>query len=318
MDSLLITHERNAGLCKTLNQALSHARGKYVSMVATDDEWLPNKLETQVAQMEESSEDVGVLYGDAYQIDEEGRVLPEKFFASHREGASLPEGDVFGALLEGNFIPAMATLVRKECYDRVGGFDERLCYEDWDMWLRVAQHYRFAVSPVVATRYRIVSTSLTRMVLYSQTSVSFTSDYLILAKCLDAPRLTEAQENVVRKKLITLCRANLMKQELIAELPRGALFILVDGNTLGGLGVGDRTAVPFIERNGQYWGAPANDAAAIQELERLRGEGATFMAFVETSFWWFEYYSAFKTYLETHFRCRVRTDRLVIFELTAA
>ena len=40
----------------------------------------------------------------------------------------------------------MTTLIRASCYNTVGLYDDRLCFEDWDMWLRIAQHYHFAYS----------------------------------------------------------------------------------------------------------------------------------------------------------------------------
>jgi hypothetical protein len=57
-------------------------------------------------------------------------------------------------LLDGNFIPAMTTLIRRSCYDQVGLYDENLRLEDWDMWLRLARHYSFLYSPTPSARYR--------------------------------------------------------------------------------------------------------------------------------------------------------------------
>src|SRR6478672_5840202 len=46
-----IKHTTNKGICKSLNEGLSLARGKYISIIATDDVWLPEKLEHQVPIM---------------------------------------------------------------------------------------------------------------------------------------------------------------------------------------------------------------------------------------------------------------------------
>src|SRR5262245_7277727 len=59
-------------------------------------------------------------------------------------------------------------------------------------------------------------------------------------------------------------------QDLAAVIPQGETLILVDDGVLGSdLAVG-RHPIPFIERDGQYWGAPQDDETAVQELERLR------------------------------------------------
>lgn len=154
--------ERNQGVCRSVNRALSHARGKYVSGIAADDAWLPGKLLTQVELMERLPAKVGVVYSDALQIDEGGKLLPQRFIDAHRRFETMPTGNIHKILWEGNFIPAMTTLVRRDCYDRVGAFDENLFYEDWDMWLRIARCFEFAYSDRVSAKYRLIGTSMVR------------------------------------------------------------------------------------------------------------------------------------------------------------
>jgi glycosyltransferase involved in cell wall biosynthesis len=158
----LIKSEKNQGLCRSLNRAISVVRGKYVSGVAADDVWLPGKLLTQVQLMEHLPLRVGVVYSNALRIDENGNLLPQRFIESNGQVDPVPEGDIQEVLWRGNFIPAMATLVRRECYDKVGLFDETLFYEDWDMWLRLASCFEFAYSNHVSAKYRLVSTSMVR------------------------------------------------------------------------------------------------------------------------------------------------------------
>jgi glycosyltransferase involved in cell wall biosynthesis len=156
----LIVHEENQGVCRTRNEMLSHARGKYVSSISTDDTWLPEKLAVQVKQMEELPRSVGVVYGDAERMDIDGRPLPDTFIREIGTVKQSPHGDLYETLLERNFIPAGTTLVRRECYETVGTYDESLIYEDWDMWLRIARRYEFAFSPHIGTRYRVHPASL--------------------------------------------------------------------------------------------------------------------------------------------------------------
>src|SRR4051794_38555205 len=89
-----IRHSQNLGLCKSLNDALAVTRGKYISLVAADDLWLPDKIAQQVEQMEAGPERVGVLYSDAFQIEEDGKPLPEMFIPAHPALAKPPEGDI--------------------------------------------------------------------------------------------------------------------------------------------------------------------------------------------------------------------------------
>lgn len=150
-----IPHKTNQGICKSLNEALRLTTGKYISMIAGDDIWLPDKIERQVAIMESQPESVGVLYSDAFTIDENGQPLANMYIAAHHFGHEVPPPSNFNALLDGNFIPGMATLIRRSCYNTVGVYDEDMPTEDWDMWLRIARHYPYFYSPGPTAKYRV-------------------------------------------------------------------------------------------------------------------------------------------------------------------
>jgi glycosyltransferase involved in cell wall biosynthesis len=156
-----LKHKQNMGVCRTSNEVLALARGKYVSSIATDDIWLPDKLRTQVELMENLPDTVAIIYSDALQIDETGNQLEQTFIASHRAApVAKRSGNVHKELWRGNFIPAMTTMVRLECLRKVGLYDESLFFEDWDMWLRMASHYDFYFSDKISACYRVVSNSM--------------------------------------------------------------------------------------------------------------------------------------------------------------
>jgi 2-polyprenyl-3-methyl-5-hydroxy-6-metoxy-1,4-benzoquinol methylase len=103
---------------------------------------------------------------------------------------------------------------------------------------------------------------------------------------------------------------------IASHVPPGAAFILVDEDqwalpdTVAG-----RRRVPFLERDGRYWGRPATDDEAVRELERLRRAGAGFMAFGSPAFWWLDHYTGLRQLLRSRFRCVVDDERLVMFDL---
>jgi glycosyltransferase involved in cell wall biosynthesis len=107
--------------------------------------------------------------------------------------------------------------------------------------------------------------------------------------------------------------------EMQLAIPIGELLVLADeaqwgtGTTLAG-----RRVLPFMERDGVYWGSPPNDAVAITELERLRASGAGYMAVTWPAFWLLECYPAFHRHLRSHFACLLENERLVIFQLLRA
>lgn len=107
-------------------------------------------------------------------------------------------------------------------------------------------------------------------------------------------------------------------QELAGLIPAGATFIMVDAdNWVSPLCPGLRQ-LPFLERNGQYWGPPADDDNALGELKRMQKEfGAGYIAFAEPAFWWLDHYKSFTGHLRSRFRCALQNERLVVFDLRA-
>jgi glycosyltransferase involved in cell wall biosynthesis len=95
-------------------------------------------------------------------------------------------------------------------------------------------------------------------------------------------------------------------------------FILVDDQQWGINGTSLGHPVPFLEREGEYWGPPPDDWTAIQELERQRRTGVKYIVFPWTTFWWLDHYRALHEYLRSRFPTLVQNDRLVLFDLRGA
>jgi glycosyltransferase involved in cell wall biosynthesis len=117
------------------------------------------------------------------------------------------------------------------------------------------------------------------------------------------------------KKAIWNHRLRRSPKDVASVIPQNETFILVDEAKLPPGVFRDMRTVPFLERNGQYWGVPPNDETAIRDVERLRQSGATFMVFAWPAFWWLEFYSEFNWHLRSKFRCVLENTRLVIFDL---
>lgn len=107
-------------------------------------------------------------------------------------------------------------------------------------------------------------------------------------------------------------------RELANLVPRGRGLILVDEARFGVDVIDGRVAHAFLEMNGAYGGPPADDTAAIEELERLRASGADVIAFAWMAFWWLDHYTGFRTYLTDRFELIRDDDRLKVFDLRTA
>ena len=158
----VLVNPANVGLCATLNRAVAACSGELVSIVAADDAWLPHKVAQQVEAMTAESPRPALVYSDALIVDGEGQVLEESFLDWQLRARPALSGDAFADLVPNNFIPAMATLFSRSDVLAVGGFDEALSYEDWDMWLRLAKTGPVHHSAGVVARYRRLPGSLAR------------------------------------------------------------------------------------------------------------------------------------------------------------
>jgi GT2 family glycosyltransferase len=103
-------------------------------------------------------------------------------------------------------------------------------------------------------------------------------------------------------------------QKLHQVIPENSVFILVDEEQLRGE-ITFARALPFPEKEGQWWGAPENDEFAISEFERLRRAGAAFIVFAWPAFWWLDYYKGLRQHLESQCRCSLKDEHLTVFDL---
>lgn len=118
------------------------------------------------------------------------------------------------------------------------------------------------------------------------------------------------------RKYLELIRMQLAAQDLANLFRKEDKFILVDQEQLREcMGLANQ-AIPFLERSGQYWGPPPDDATAVRELTRLRHSGAKFLVFAWPAFWWLEYYTEFHRDVCSHYHCVLKNDRLVVFDLS--
>jgi exopolysaccharide biosynthesis predicted pyruvyltransferase EpsI len=106
--------------------------------------------------------------------------------------------------------------------------------------------------------------------------------------------------------------------EIMDQISPDKSFILVDNDAVRPALGRESTAMPFLEKDGQYWGAPPDDETAIKEFERLRNAGASRIIFAWTAFWWLDYYTGFHEHLRSNYRCVLQNEQLVVFDLSTS
>ena len=155
-----LLQQANAGVAAARNCGIQNAHGEFIAPIDADDLWRPDTVQKLVAQFQRGRPEVGVVYAWSVDIDEQEQMTG----GFH---AATVEGNVHKTLICHNFLGnASSTLIRKTCLDRVGGYDPKLkaqnaqgC-EDWDLYLRLAEHYEFGVAPEFLVGYRKVLSSM--------------------------------------------------------------------------------------------------------------------------------------------------------------
>lgn len=139
----------NGGLPVARNRGIARSQGEFITFVDADDLWTEDKLELQLAALQQNPA-AGIVYSWTTVMNEQG----ESFYP----GKSVSyQGDVCKQLLGNNFIASGSNvMVRRRAIESVGEFEPTLkSAEDWDYWLRLAlAGWQFAVVPQAQILYR--------------------------------------------------------------------------------------------------------------------------------------------------------------------
>lgn len=151
-------HQNNGLIGVNRNYGISKANGEYIAFCDDDDLWMPEKLERQVKLLDLDKE-LGLVYSDSYIMDENGNLERHSLRSSSR----LLRGNVFDKLFQSNFIPMLTVMIRREVLSKVGGFEPKYIIAlDYDLWLRIAEHYLIDFIEEPLAKYRIHSGSVSR------------------------------------------------------------------------------------------------------------------------------------------------------------
>lgn len=134
--------QTNQGESVARNRGVQIAHGQYIALLDSDDLWLPDKLAKEMAMLEGDPR-LGMVFCQAWLIDAQGHLL-----ADRPEGESLTDRDLTleNLCFENVIGGPSTTLLRRDIYKAVGGFDNNIHYgEDWDLFLRIAAQYRIGI-----------------------------------------------------------------------------------------------------------------------------------------------------------------------------
>ena len=132
--------EKNSGSAETINQGIRMAKGKYISILNSDDFFDPQRLELLYEDCERHG--IKLAATDMYLVNSHGEIVLDndhwwiEWFESLKE-KYRSTGDIFQALLSGNFIITTSNIfILQDVFDHIGLFTDYKYVLDYDFLLR--------------------------------------------------------------------------------------------------------------------------------------------------------------------------------------
>lgn len=218
-----VIKQQNSGLSNARNHGVAEARGAYLQFLDSDD-WLhPDKFAIQVPLLEAQPE-IGFVYSDFYMVYNETEISDE-WLVSRSLGSLEP--DIFNTLWLNNCVANMTVLIRREWFDKSGGFDPRpILTEDYELWMRLtAMGCKVRYLPQRMGYYRQHKTSMSKDGLQAEREAAAREVIAQRFPELIGPATTYAiaTMNASWQKWVDELQAKIKQQDaLIMQLQRGA------------------------------------------------------------------------------------------------
>ncbi|MGX9984886.1 glycosyltransferase family 2 protein [Soonwooa purpurea] len=128
-EQIILINQTNRGVSSARNMGMKNAKGEWLALLDSDDEWLPNKLQRQVEVLKNNPEIdfLGTNRNNEYFKS----FLFFKFFHLTKISARM--------LLYKNFFPTPTVIMKKPIIRDIGFFslDQDYC-EDCNYWIRIS------------------------------------------------------------------------------------------------------------------------------------------------------------------------------------
>lgn len=163
----VFVQQKNAGICKTLNNLIALAQGDFLVFIASDDKILPEGISQRVAALQKNISWLAV-YGDCTLIDSNSEIISKSamsYLYKVNKLALLNSNYIARELILNWSVPGPGFMAKKECYDTsrgVGLYNEDLIFEDRDYYLRLLSKNALGFIDFSVAAYRLHGFNISR------------------------------------------------------------------------------------------------------------------------------------------------------------
>ena len=154
MQKIRYHYKENGGIASAKNTGIRLSKTEFIAFLDHDDLWVPDKLKLQMEYFNQNPQ-VGLVYAKytSFRGDKELRTKPEKGYS----------GWIFKELLSKSFMQTSTVMVKRECLNAVGPYDESFSLGDeYDMFLRISKRFQCGFIDKGLTRYRAHDTNASK------------------------------------------------------------------------------------------------------------------------------------------------------------
>ncbi len=154
MQEIRYHYKENGGIASAKNAGIRLSQSEFIAFLDHDDLWAPDKLKLQMECFNKKPQ-VGLVYAKytSFRGGKELRTKPEKGYS----------GWIFKELLCKSFIQTSTVMVKRECLNAVGPYDESFSLGDeYDMFLRISKRFQCGFIDKGLTKYRVHDTNASK------------------------------------------------------------------------------------------------------------------------------------------------------------
>ena len=174
-------YQKNKGVSCARNKGMELTKGDYIAFLDSDDLWYPLRLDIIQRAFDMLPDNVGLVYNNMDKVVDgkgDGKSFADNYFGvgtcrradklKHSLDINHPNklfnvlyGHFFNTLFERNIIPPSCAVIRRDVYEKVGGFREDFSVaEDSEYFLRISKYYQIGYIPLILTSLEIPDNEL--------------------------------------------------------------------------------------------------------------------------------------------------------------